>query len=360
MTQVSGNSVFPLLADPSDYVACGWDLKREGQQRDYWLGLFRNHFPKLESEARREASDRGQNQNEINRQNNAARQIFFNFLDRVESEPDRHDRLDILSICQAREQALRDAGIDDPYRLAKLQENKKALSLLPRLLEELDDLDPVTRDLRVIQGVFAGNIFDMGAVQTEAMQRDGQVDFHHTRACLKPRPWLIDDTDVWLGRRAHRSAVLFVDNAGPDIILGMLPLARHLLRNGTRVLLTANSTPSLNDVTHDELVTLVKQVAMIDTTLADAQAHGTLRLVASGNGAPLIDLTQLSSQLCMAVIEAEVDLVILEGMGRAIETNLQSRFTCDVLKLAMIKDHGVAEALGGSLFDLALRYEPLA
>ena len=122
---------------------------------------------------------------------------------------------------------------------------------------------------------------------------------------------------------------------------------------------TGSSRNLNNDVTHDELVTLVKQVALIDTSLADAHAHGSLRLVASGNGAPLIDLTQLSSQLCMAVIEAEVDLVILEGMGRAIETNLQSRFTCDVLKLAMIKDHGVAEALGGSLFDLALRYEPL-
>ena len=36
--------------------------------------------------------------------------------------------------------------------------------------------------------------------------------------------------------------------------------------------------------------------------------------------------------------EAEgVDLVVLEGMGRAIETNLNAKFSCDSLKLAMVK-----------------------
>lgn len=33
----------------------------------------------------------------------------------------------------------------------------------------------------------------------------------------------------------HRRALLFVDNAGADIVLGMLPLARELLRRGTEV-----------------------------------------------------------------------------------------------------------------------------
>ncbi|KAK7268542.1 hypothetical protein RIF29_21243 [Crotalaria pallida] len=31
----------------------------------------------------------------------------------------------------------------------------------------------------------------------------------------------------------HRRALLFVDNSGADIVLGMLPLARELLRRGT-------------------------------------------------------------------------------------------------------------------------------
>ena len=38
----------------------------------------------------------------------------------------------------------------------------------------------------------------------------------------------------------------------------------------------------------------------------------------------------------MAAAE-DVDLVVLEGMGRAIETNLYASFSCDSLKLAMVK-----------------------
>ena len=44
---------------------------------------------------------------------------------------------------------------------------------------------------------------------------------------------------------------------------------------------------------------------------------------------------QLSPE-CVAAAE-DVDLVVLEGMGRAIETNLYASFTCDSLKLAMVK-----------------------
>lgn len=33
----------------------------------------------------------------------------------------------------------------------------------------------------------------------------------------------------------YKKALLFVDNSGADIILGMLPLARELLRQGTEV-----------------------------------------------------------------------------------------------------------------------------
>jgi hypothetical protein len=44
------------------------------------------------------------------------------------------------------------------------------------------------------------------------------------------------------------------DNAGTDVVLGMVPLVRELLRRGTNVVLSANSTPALNDITHPELV----------------------------------------------------------------------------------------------------------
>ena len=211
------------------------------------------------------------------------------------------------------------------------------------------------REVAIVRGILAGNLFDVGATQTHGMHKDGRVDFHHTLGKLKPRPWLIDDLDPWLNRPRHRLAVVFVDNTGPDIVLGMIPFTRQLLLNGTRVILTANSTPSLNDVTIDELARLVGRVAGFDTVIAAARDDGSLRLVASGNGSPGIDLTRISPDLADAAVDA--DLVVLEGMGRAIETNLDATFTCDALKITMIKDLGVAEDLKAELFDLIFRYE---
>lgn len=37
----------------------------------------------------------------------------------------------------------------------------------------------------------------------------------------------------------------------------------------------------------------------------------------------------------------DADLVVLEGMGRAIETNLNARLRCDALKIGMIKHREV-------------------
>jgi type II pantothenate kinase len=57
----------------------------------------------------------------------------------------------------------------------------------------------------------------------------------------------VDDYDAlrarWLGSKEskvppkpHKRALLFVDNSGADVVLGMLPLARELLRRGTEVM----------------------------------------------------------------------------------------------------------------------------
>jgi hypothetical protein len=65
----------------------------------------------------------------------------------------------------------------------------------------------------------------------------------------------VDDFDVFKERMLgsgdkkpapHRRALLFVDNAGADVVLGMLPLARELLRRGTEVsLLISNANEAL-------------------------------------------------------------------------------------------------------------------
>lgn len=54
----------------------------------------------------------------------------------------------------------------------------------------------------------------------------------------------VDDFDIFKERMLgsadkkpspHKRALLFVDNSGADVVLGMLPLARELLRRGTEV-----------------------------------------------------------------------------------------------------------------------------
>ena len=53
------------------------------------------------------------------------------------------------------------------------------------------------------------------------------------------------------------------------------------------------------------------------------------------------------------------DLVVLEGMGRAVHTNFRTKFTCDSLKLAMVKNSHLAKSLlGGVLYDCVCMYEP--
>ncbi len=361
-SSVQPTAVFPLLAEPITYVACLWDLAKDDDRRVYWLKLFRDHFEGLLDLAMADALDRGVARDRAEEQIANARAGFGAFLKHVEAEPQVFGPLTILLMCEARERTLRRAGIPDPYRLAKQQENETAFALLPTVFSEIDALAGADRIDRIMRGIFAGNIFDLGAVKTIEMFKDGQVDFHHTLGKLKARPWFVDHLDAWRDRwqdgPAHRCAVMFVDNAGPDVLLGMIPFARELLRRGTGVILTANETPALNDITHAELIPLLDRIAAIDPLISQALKSGKLEMVSSGNGAPLIDLRRIDSRLAEAVYRRDVDLCVIEGMGRAIETNFDAAFACDTLKLAMIKDLGVGEAMGAELYDLVLRFDP--
>ncbi len=352
---------FPLLADPAGYRRCDWALERDDAKRLYWLGVFREHYPKLEAQAVLVAQRRGRDGDAWRERLAEARAWFLDRLRRWE-RPEPGETLDVLAICEARERALRYAGVDDAYLIAKERENEAALALLPAWLGDVDATPEAQRLQRLIEGVFAGNIFDLGATAlADRIAREG-VDFHATLARLPRRPWRIDHLDElsrrWHAERPYRSACLFVDNAGCDVVLGMIPLARELLRRGASVLLTANSTPSLNDVTHGELVALIQRIAAWDRVLGEALASDRLALVPSGNGLPLIDLGSVSVELAQAVVKRGVDLVVLEGMGRGVESNHTARLSCDAVKIAMIKDAGVARALEAALYDVVLRFDP--
>lgn len=72
--------------------------------------------------------------------------------------------------------------------------------------------------------------------------------------------------------------------------MGILPLARELLRQGSKIILCANSAPALNDVTHTELVVLLRQVANICPIIFKGLKEGTLKSMETAQGGPCLDL----------------------------------------------------------------------
>ena len=54
------------------------------------------------------------------------------------------------------------------------------------------------------------------------------------------------------------------DNAGSDVVLGMLPLAREFLKCGSQVVIAANRLPTINDITAGELQELLESVKTRD------------------------------------------------------------------------------------------------
>jgi len=338
--------VLPLLAQPDRYRPCTADLLADRVARDYWLNVFQTHF-EIQLEA---AVHTGTEQTAVER----ARQSLRHALNDLRDRPDHHGRLDILLLDELRQRALAAGGITDEFRDVKHRANEAALTALPRRLGELDALHG--RDLieALACGLLAGNLFDMGAKAAVERLAARHASFDEALALLPPRPWLRDDLDPfadWLVVRSAARAVILVDNAGPDIVLGVLPFTRFLIRAGADVILAANDTPSLNDVTAAELESLLDRARSIDAVFASPR----LTVIASGCRAPLIDLAAISPAL--ADVAADADFLVLIGMGRAVESNWSADFTCPCLRIATLKDPHVAAGLGGRLFDAVVRFD---
>lgn len=345
---------FVKLADPSTYVACPWDMRADHAAREYWVPFFKKHLNTILGLGIEAMVARGTGRDEADRRAAACREEFYAHFDAFAARPDGSGRVTILTLDEWRDQFLRKHGFTDPFADLKQRENEAALPLLPRVVAELDThRDALDQVNAVVRGVFAGNIFDMGASATAAKMLDGDIDFFATRDRLPPRPWLVDDFDALaasLAGKGHRKAVFFVDNAGSDFLLGAVPMMRWLARRGTAVVLAANERPTLNDMTvHDVRAWWPRILA------AEPSIRGLpIEIVSTGTGEPLIDFSAVSSELNRAA--ADADLLIIEGMGRAIESNLDARFTCDALNIGMIKDQMIARVHGGKLYDVVLRF----
>lgn len=346
---------FVKLADPATYVACSWDMRTDHEARAYWVPFFKQHVQTILKLGVEALVARGTPPAAAAAQADRCVEDFRATFDAFAADPDRPEPVTILTLDQWRDGLLRKHGFVDPFTDHKREENAAALPLLPRVVAEIDSHAPGEDQVSaVVRGVFAGNIFDMGASATAASILQGKLDFFATRDGLPPRPWLVDDFDALLAAltrpRPHRKAVFFIDNAGSDFVLGAVPMMRWLARRGTSVVLAANERPTLNDMTVHDVREWWPKLAAVEPSLAGLP----IGIVSTGTGEPLIDLLEVSDELNAAAQDA--DLVIIEGMGRAIESNLDARFSCDALNIGMIKDAMIAKAHRGKLYDVVLRF----
>uniref|UniRef100_T1H6L0 4'-phosphopantetheine phosphatase n=1 Tax=Megaselia scalaris TaxID=36166 RepID=T1H6L0_MEGSC len=192
------------------------------------------------------------------------------------------------------ETLLRLHGFKDPWLKQKQFENTAALE---RFKDRIDDIDLIEdaklKWTELIRGVLAGNIFDWGAqAVAEILQNDNKFGLNDALNKIQKRPWLFDDLDMWLKSlmsESHKCALIFVDNSGVDVVLGMLPFARELLKRNTKVILAANSEPSLNDVTYKELLGIVEECKL----KCDILKHAFKLLVANGQKGPCLDMRNI-------------------------------------------------------------------
>ena len=339
---------FVKLADPATYRPCTLDLVGDAAARDYWCDFFCEHIHlvlRLGVEADGDSPESRQ------RAAACAAELIAHFRDFQQNPANYGTDVSILTLDQWRDRHLRQHGFVDCFRLQKERENERMLPLLRGVVGVLDRLDGRDQLLAATKGVFAGNIFDMGAKGTAAMfLGDAPPGFLDVVAGLKPRPWRIDDFDAFAAG-PWRKVVYFVDNAGSDFLLGAVPFARMLAKRGAEVVIAANERPTLNDMTIHDVRRWWPRV------VEAADLHNLpISLVSTGTGEPLIDLRGVSADLNAAADDA--DLVILEGMGRGVESNLDAVLTCDRLNLAMVKDDLIARHLGGELYDCVCRFAP--
>ena len=343
----------------SSYLPDTEDLTLDPDARKYWLDCFSDSCVKTRDLAMRSQPHLPDAQQRADK----FLEKYRARLDTLRGNPCAYGSLTVRTLLDTSTHFLEECRFTDIFSQQKQLENETALAQLGRRLAYLDGLESQPqRDFELVLGLLAGNVFDWGAKEVrDILERGEEFGLADAQAKLQARPWLVDDLDAWFerlyGKSPYRCAVIFCDNSGVDIILGILPFARDLLSAGTKVILCANSRPSLNDVVYTELLLIVKKACEICPVLCRAVDEGRFLLMESGQASPCLDLRLIDEALVNAIVEHKADLVVIEGMGRALHTNFYAAFACDSLKAAVIKNKWLANRFGGDMFGVMFKYE---
>uniref|UniRef100_A0A8B9HQX8 4'-phosphopantetheine phosphatase n=1 Tax=Astyanax mexicanus TaxID=7994 RepID=A0A8B9HQX8_ASTMX len=342
----------PLLQDPSSYIPDTVDLTEDALAREYWLYCFEEALDGVVKRAVASQKD----QPEAAERAEKFRQKYRHKLQTLRHQPFAYGSLTVRSLLDTREHCLNEFNFPDPYSKIKQRENDMALKYYQKVVRSLEELSWEQRQFALVRGILAGNVFDWGAkAVSDVLESDPEFGFEQAKQQLQERPWLVDAYNQWVERLKgppHKCALFFVDNSGMDIILGVFPFVRELLLRGTEVVLASNSGPALNDVTNSELQIVTERIA--PRKVIDLSLYLFLLPSLTFN---LFPSSRLDKVLATVVRERGTDLVIIEGMGRAIHTNYYAMLSCESLKLAVIKNSWLAERLGGKIFSVVFKYE---
>lgn len=353
-----------LVQNAHTYRPDTLDLNTDEEAAKYWFPCFQEMIEKFARQAAKSQKDTDPTAEE------RAEQFRQTYLDKLEEYRSRtkenakdHKILGIRELLELNDKHLRLYGFQDPWLDQKKSENEAALDLFHKRIQEIDDIQETQEKwIELVRGVLAGNMFDWGAqAVTNIIQNDKTFGLPAALERIQKRPWLMDDLDAWLQRlesEPHKCAAIFADNCGVDVVLGILPFARELLKRGTKVILCANTEPSLNDVTSSELTKILDNCECHCEVMKQARLDKTLVVYGNGQRGPCLDMRTLPQDLCEAL--NDTDLLVIEGMGRALHTNLYARFNCETLKLAVVKNKWLAQRLGGETFSVICKYEPLS
>uniref|UniRef100_A0A8C8VH41 4'-phosphopantetheine phosphatase n=2 Tax=Pelusios castaneus TaxID=367368 RepID=A0A8C8VH41_9SAUR len=334
----------PLLKDPSTYIPDTVDLTDDTMARKYWLTCFEEA---LDGVVKRAIASQPDSIDAAERAEKF-RQKYWNKLQTLRQQPFAYGTLTVRSLLDTREHCLNEFNFPDPYSKVKQKENGIALKCFPSVIESLDSLGWEERQFALVKGLLAGNVFDWGA---KALNTNESLNYENRKLNPECTGFLLQEGPP------HKCALIFADNSGIDIILGVFPFVRELLSRGTEVILACNSGPALNDVTYSESLIVTERIAAMDPIIQSALKEERLLLVQTGSSSPCLDLSRLDKGLALLVRERKTDLVIIEGMGRAIHTNYYAALKCESLKLAVIKNSWLADRLGGKIFSVIFKYE---
>jgi len=325
---------FCRFLGPDNYLPGLWDLRLDGQMADVWRNRFRKNLTQYVDVLARYGT------NEELELVTIWADSMVNFLDQWRPTNLLEFYPTVWHLTLVRETMLRACGLDDPYKQVKKLANEEAFNV------------KVPADIDPFSAVLAGNWFDLASPKVTDDFFSNNMNFSHLLKKVSNGEWLFNHCEKARSFFEGKSgiAIIMVDNAGIDIVCGISTLIEWLLKRNWQIYLAANRFPALNDITANELESLIPDIARRNPIIAEAIRKKSLKIIESGSGTPGFVLTYVSEALNSAAKNA--DTLIIIGQGRGIETTSGAIFDLPVLRLATIKSVYVAAKIGCRPGDL--------